>query len=101
MGDDDYDAFVEQALKTAGTQSDVVTRTQAGLLVGVRSGTIRKWVQRGYLRALPGGGYRRVDVLAAASRNSSDEGDCEMGTEESKLSPQRVYSACADDGHAV
>lgn len=81
MSDDDYDSFIEHGLKTVGTQGDVVTRTQAALLAGVRPGTIRKWVQRGYLRPLPGGKYRRVSVLEAINRNSQVEECCEIATD--------------------
>jgi hypothetical protein len=78
MSDDDYDSFIEHALATVGQPGDVLTRSQAALLAGVRPGTIRKWVQRGFLRPLPGGKYRRIAVLEAINRNSQVEGGCEM-----------------------
>jgi hypothetical protein len=81
MSDDDYDAFIEHALQTVGQPGDVITRSQAALLAGVRPGTIRKWVQRGFLRPLPGGKYRRIAVLEAINRNSQAEGCCEMSEE--------------------
>lgn len=62
LSDDDYDDFLEHALETLGEPSDVVTRTQAAAMAGVRPLTIKKWVQRGYIRPLPNGGYRRVAI---------------------------------------
>lgn len=62
MSDDDYDAFIEHALEAHGSPTDVVTRKEAARIAGVKPGTIRKWVQRGYLRPLPSGGYRRVAI---------------------------------------
>jgi hypothetical protein len=62
MSDDDYDAFIEHALEAHGSTADVVSRKEAARIAGVKPGTIRKWVQRGYLRPLPSGGYRRVAI---------------------------------------
>jgi hypothetical protein len=74
MSDDDYDAFLEHALEAHGSPSDVVSRKEAARIAGVKPGTIRKWVQRGYLRPLPSGGYRRVAVEDfAATRDISTE----------------------------
>lgn len=73
LSDDDYDAFVEQALETVGSAGDTVGTNQAALLVGVRPTTIRQWVFKGYLKRLPDGSFRRVEVLAAASRNDPED----------------------------
>jgi len=74
MSDDDYAAFIEHALEAHGSPSDVVTRKEAARIAGVKPDTIRKWVQRGYLRPLPSGGYRRVAVEDfAATRDVETE----------------------------
>jgi predicted site-specific integrase-resolvase len=74
MSDDDYDAFIEHALEAHGSPSDVITRTEAARIAGVKPGTIRKWVQRGLIRPLPSGGYRRVEIEdLAAERDMPTE----------------------------
>jgi hypothetical protein len=68
MTDDDYDVFLAHALEAHPSPGAVITRSEAARLAGVKPITIKKWVQRGYIRPLPAGGYRRqaiVDFLAS------------------------------------
>lgn len=62
LSDDEYDAFVAEALKSIGSLGEVVTRTQAAAMAGVKPSTVGWWAQIGYIRRLPSGGYRRVEV---------------------------------------
>lgn len=101
MSDDDYDAFIEHALQTVGQPGDILTRSQAALLAGVRPRTINKWVERGYLRPLPGGKYRRVSVVEAINRNLPEDEGLPEGQHCSTVDPT-AYEACPEDvGHAV
>lgn len=72
LSDDDYDAFIDEALKSHGSPGDVLTRAQAAAMAGVKPTTIQTWVHRKFFRPLPSGGYRRVDIenfLATREKN--------------------------------
>lgn len=73
MSDDDYEAFIEHALEAHDSPSDVVTGKEAARRAGVEPSTIRKWVQREYIRRLPSGGLRWGAIEEfLASRNTPE-----------------------------
>lgn len=72
MSDDDYDTFLDHALKTLGEPSDVLTTTQAAAIAEVKTTTVRKWIERGYLRRLPNGALRRVAVEEFLATRTGD-----------------------------